>query len=196
MPIKRRSILPEPEQVVASEHEDDPSDGRSDDLQGIRLDVYTFIRQNPLCTRDDIARGIDMKSSTVTARVKELIDLGYVYEPLGVRKENRSSGVRVRCLRVTDRLMSGQPNDKVVVEVSLTIDCNGNYGATARVVGGLKQSGKPTTLRTRTMKFVAPPNPRKAAPSTNDKTSRVSRLELQTTVGQIIDADYKIVEVE
>lgn len=195
MPINRRSTLPNPEETVASETIDDPTDGRSADLQGIRLDVYTFIRQNPLCTRDDISRGLDMKSSTATARVKELIDLGYVTEPMGVRKENRS-GVRVRCLQATDRLMSGQPNDKLEIEVSLTIDCNGRYGATAKVIGGLKQTGKPVTIRRRVVKFIAPPNARNTAEALSTKVGRVTRLDLQINPGQIVDADYTIVEVE
>lgn len=169
--------------------------GRSNDLQGLRLDVYRFISFNPHCTREDVAKGLELKSSTATARIKELIDAGYVFEPQGVRKTS-SYGVRSRVLQVTDRPMSGVKNDRVAVEVTLTIDCNGVYGATARVVNGKPQSGRTRPLSAKRLTLLAPPPAVIAAQADHSEVVRESAIDLQLSGDQIIDGDYKIVEVE
>ena len=193
MAIKLRSTVSTTSQTDFSR--DDYSDARSPELQGLRYSVWQFVRDNPRVTRDDISRGLGMKSSTITARVKELIDLGYLIEPPGITKLN-SSGVRARVLMLSDRKACGKVNDKVRVEVTLTVDCNGVYGVTARVVNGLKQSGRATPIATKQMTLTAPPTASYDAFLDTSTVAPVSRLNLQQHADQIIDADYKIVEVE
>lgn len=191
MPIQKRSILPLA--IESDKQHDDPRDGRSPDLQGQRYDVWHFIKMNPRCTRDDVTRGLALKSSTATARIKELIDLGYVVEPPGLRKENRS-GVKAKVLQLSDRRAGGKPAQKVRVEVTLTIDSNGVYGATARVIGGLRQSGRATPITTRSLTLQAPPTASYGSVLDDSDLAPVSVLETQLNADQIIDAEYKIIE--
>lgn len=191
MTIKRRSILPDPD-TIASTALDEPSDARSPDLQGQRLDVYQFVQRNNLCTREDVARGMGLKSSTATARIKELIDMGYIKEPAGMRKTN-NSGVRAKCLMSTDRLMSGRVNDKIRVEVILTIDSNGRYGATAKVVGGYRQRGRVTPIVRKLVRITAPPTAAIADAVSPDKLKPMGGVTVDLMSGQIVDAEYEIV---
>lgn len=195
MPIKKRSTIPDPSLRADFSRRDNERDGRSPELQGQRYDVWQFIRDNGGCTRDDVARGLSMKSSTATARVKELIDLGYVVEPPGMRKRTRSD-VMARCLVLSDRKPGGRVNERVRVEVTLTIDCNGVYGASARVVGGLMQSGKPSPILRKLITLIAPPIDSYEAYINPDTVAPVSRLQLQGEADQIIDADYEILDIE
>lgn len=191
MPIKKRSTFPKESTQADFSHRDDPSMGRSPELQGQRYDVWQFIQDNPYCTRDMVSRGLSLKASTATARVKELIDLGYVVEPPGARKET-AAGVMARCLILSDRKAGGVVNDRVRIEVHLTIDCNGVYGASARVINGDPQSGATTPIATRTMTLTAPPSEAYAASLDTATVSPVSRLQMQREADQIIDVDYKI----
>jgi DNA-binding Lrp family transcriptional regulator len=180
------------EQVEASEVHDDPSDRRHPLLNGLRKDIYDYIEAFPNSTRAQIADGLRMRSSTATARIKELIDEGYVFET-GVRQRNKS-GVMSKCLQVTDRPQGGKPNDKVRVEVTLTIDHNGVYGATAHVVGGKKQSGKAFKIKSQRVTLTAP-HPEaykssKRAENENPTATVINRLELQSGNGDVIDADF------
>lgn len=181
----------------ASVHDDKPSDYRHPHLTGLRQDVYDFVNDNPKCTRQDVADGIRLKSSTTTARIKELIDEGFLFEP-GDKKRNKS-GVMSRCLMVTDRPKGGKPLDKVRVEVTLTIDHNGRYGADARVVGGgSTNSGSSFAIKRQQITLTAPhPDTYKSSRAAAGKTSTVStvtRMETQANAGDIIDADYYLIE--
>lgn len=108
--------------------------GRNPVLNGLKFDVYKFIKDNPGCTRGDVAKGCALKSSTATARVKELIDDGIVYSSKDRRKKDRS-GVTVQTLYVSEDALHKRPKDKVLVRVSLKVDASGNYRAEAHVVG-------------------------------------------------------------
>lgn len=192
MPIKGRKVLPDPT-VQAEYKEEKSSDARSAHLQGLRLDVWQFINDNPGCTREDISRGLSLKSSTATARIKELIDEGFVIEP-GARKLNRS-GVRAKVLMLNpDRKAGGKPLDHVRVEVTLTIDCNGVYGARAKVVDGKQQTGKAIPILGKRVTITAPhPDSYKSA-FLEDELAPVSRMEIRDHLNDIVDADYTIVE--
>lgn len=184
------------EKVEASEVHDDPGDRRHPLLNGLRKDIYDYLESFPDATRAQVADGLRMRSSTATARIKELIDEGYVYET-GERKRNKS-GVMSKCLRITDRPQGGKPNDKVQVEVILTIDHNGVYGATASIVGGKHQSGKTFPIKRQRITLTAPhPNAYESSTASKNEissVSTVSRMELQADAEQIIDADYYTVD--
>lgn len=195
MPIKKRKTIPDPSIQADFSRRDSDRDGRSPELQGQRYDVWQFIRDNSGCTRDDVARGLSLKSSTATARVKELIDLGYVIEPPGMRKLTRS-GVKARCLVLSDRKAGGRVNERVRVEVTLTIDCNGVYGASARVVGGITQAAHPYPIMRKLITLIAPPLASYEASIDTATVAPISRMQLQCEASQIIDADYEIVDIE
>jgi hypothetical protein len=174
--------------------ESERKQGRSKRLQGIALDVYRFIENNPLCTRDDVSRGLDMKTSTATARIKELIDDGFVVEPSGQRRVNRS-GVSSRCLLASDRPQGGAPLDKIRIRVTLTIDHNGVYGAKAEVVDGEKQSGRTMALADKVVTIAAPhpENYAEEAKRVDDDfapMSRVSKTEIIETGFDVIEGDF------
>lgn len=172
--------------------DEDRKKARNVTLQGQHLDVYRFVEANEPCTREDVSRGLDLKSSTATARIKELIDEGYLFEP-GERKLNRS-GVRAKTLRTTSRPMGGKPLDKVRIEIALTIDCNGVYGAEARVVDGHPQNSAFTRSIKRQRVTVIAPHPDAyrgslQASDTDTPMQRVSRMELEAGADLIIDAE-------
>lgn len=195
MPIKKRSKSAR-EKVSADlgrSTEEERAEGRSSTLQGLHLDVYRFVRDNPNCTRDDVSRGIGLKTSTCTARIKELIDEGYLFEPPGVRKPN-PSGVKVRVLHVTERPEGGQPLENVRIELDLTIDCNGTYGARARVVNGHPQTGIAHVIRTRQITVKAPHPDTYRSVLDDGTVAKVSRMELTEHAEDIIDADYKVLK--
>ena len=151
------------------------------------------MQANPNCTRVDVARGIQLPNNVATARVKELIDEGYLFEPPGHRKAN-PSGVSARVLRVSDRPAGGSPLDKVRIEVTLTIDHNGVYGATASVVNGGKQTGKAHSIKKHRITVTAPhPDSYKSATAAQN-VSNVSRMETEQYADDIIDADYTIID--
>jgi molecular chaperone DnaK (HSP70) len=127
-----------------------------------------------------------------TARIKELIDEGYLFEPPGHRKLN-PSGVNAKVLRVTDRPEGGTPLDKVRIEVTLTIDHNGVYGATAKVVGGGIQSNRRGPIKRQRITITAPhPDSYKSVFSTKN-TSTVSRMETEQYADDIVDVDYQVI---
>lgn len=194
MPIKRRKSLPVEDATEASHHDEDRTTARHPHLTGLRQDVYYFVAENPNSTRDDVSRGTGIKSSTCTARIKELIDEGFLIEPPDIRKENRS-GVKSKVLVVSDRAMGGSPLDKVRIEVILTIDCNGVYGATAHVVRGMPQSAATArTIKRQRVTLTAPhPDTYKAATGA-EKVMPVSRYELQTHADDIIDGTVTYVD--
>jgi hypothetical protein len=191
MSIKRRKSIPDPTVEASMEHayEDDVKGGRHPMLQGQRLEVYQFIKLNSLCTREDVSRGLGLKASTATARIKELIDEGFVIEPPGVRKENRT-GVRAKTLQVTDRAAGGTPLDRVRIEVVLAIDHSGNYHATAHVVGGVTTDAKTLPIQKKLITITAPHPDTYKASSSAKTVETVSRHELQSHADDIIDADY------
>lgn len=194
MAIKKRSTRPEPTtHVTDTTYEDDVKGGRHPLLQGQHLTVYQFIHDNLYCTREDVSRATGIKSSTATARIKELIDEGFVIEPPGMRKTNKS-GVRAKCLHVTDRAQGGKPLDRILIDVILTVDANGNYGAEAHVVKGLPQTGKTIPLK-RTRITLTAPHPDSYRSMLDDaEVATVSRHELQTHADDIIDADFEVVD--
>lgn len=192
MPMKRRAKV-DTSATKATELRESPSDARADALQGLHLDVYRFVQNNPNCTRDDVARGLRMKSSTATARIKELIDEGYLMEPPGMRKTN-PSGVSAKCLHTTVRPQGGAKLDKVRVEVMLTIDCDGNYGASAKIVGGSPQRTRTHVIKRQHITITAPHPDTYKSLLTDAAVERLTRAEVQAHVGEVIDADsYTVV---
>jgi len=187
MPFKKRSNIPPQTASEASEHSDTHTDARHVSLQGIRLDIYRFIEANPKCTRADIVKGLRLMGTTATARVKELIDEGYLFEPYGVRKENLS-GVRAKVLMVTNRQQGGKPLDKVRIELALTIDCNGVYGVHARVVSGGLQHGRAHLIKKQSVTITAPHPDTYESAISETQTSRVSPMDTQHHAHDIIEA--------
>jgi hypothetical protein len=76
--------------------------------------------------------------------------------------------------------------------VTLTIDCNGVYGATAYVIGGASQTGAATPILAKPVTLTAPPTASYEASLDPADIAPVSRLDSQQHAGQIIDADYEI----
>lgn len=147
---------------------------------------------NPNITREDIARGTGIKSSTATARTKELIDEGFLFET-GERRRNRS-GTTAKCLQVSSRKQGGKALDKLRVEVVLTIDCNGVYGAEAKVVGGKPQSGRLHPIKAQRFTLTAPhPRTYKGAFDT-EPTATLDRMNIEANAGDIIDAEFYTVD--
>ena len=193
MAIKKRSKI-DPSVTKASERNEQPHDARSEVLQGLHLDVYRFIRNNPNCTRDDVSRGLKIKSSTVTARIKELIDDGFIMEPPGMRRAN-PSGVSAKCLHVTVRPHGGRKLDRVRIEVELRIDSDGNYYADAHVVGGCSPVSRTQDVKRQRITITAPhPDTYKGLQSTAT-VERITRAEIEAHAGDIIDVDgYPVID--
>lgn len=187
MSIKRRKELPDDTVVTAEYAEDSEKEARHPFLAGLRLDVYRFVSRNPNVTRRDVAKGLDLPNNVATARIKELIDEGFLWEPPGMRKEN-PSGVRARVLCVTDRKQGGRHLDKVRVEVELTIDCYGNYGVRAHVVDGFMQADNKHTIKKQRFTITAPHPETYKSSMQDDIVTSVSRHEIQATAGDIIEA--------
>lgn len=189
MAIKKRKNVPD-SSIEASVHDDQPHiDGRNPLLSGLRQDVYQFVKANPRSTRRDVAKGLRLPNNVATARVKELIDEGLLVEPVGVTKVN-PSGVRAKVLQISQRPEGGKLLDRVRIEVALTIDCNGIYGAEANVVNGKPQSANTTKILSKKITVTAPhPDTYKSFKS-EEIITPVSRHELQSGANDIIDADF------
>jgi hypothetical protein len=159
-----------------------------------------FIGNNPNCTRRDVAKGLALPNNVATARIKELIDEGYIHEPLGVRKRN-PSGVNAKVLLVTDQKAGAKPLDKVRVEVELAIDCNGNYyvseahvlnsGYIATPSGAQPNGYRKVKVQrfTITAPRVTPPSRPMYDLDSKPVVSRVTRADLIDTQGEIIDIE-------
>lgn len=190
MPIQKRKALPPPTTHVHDRTAEDDAKGlRSPILQGQHLDVYHFIQTNPNCTRDDVARGIGLKSSTATARIKELIDEGYVMEPPGMRKRNRS-GVRSKCLHVTEQKQGAKPLDRVRINVELHVDSMGRYHARAYVIDGWPEQQNTQRIKQTRITMTAPHPDTYRSKIVDDEVATVSKHETQTHAEDIIDADF------
>jgi predicted transcriptional regulator len=129
--------------------------GRNPALIGLKHSIYMFINANPGCTRNDVAKKLGMKSSTCTARIKELIDLGLVIEHGEVKS---TYGVTNAMLFASKEMLHRVPKDSVKIEVFLMIDEQGNYFAEAKVVEGVpkKFAKKPRKIASKTIKMLAP----------------------------------------
>jgi hypothetical protein len=188
MPIKPRP-REHAGQPEATTSEDTQQAGRNPMLQGLRKDVYDFVKRNPDCTRAMVTKGTGIRSSSATARIKELIEQGFLFEP-GSRVRN-SSGVMSKCLRCTSRMQGGKPLDKVRVELTLTIDCNGVYGVVARIPNGKPQQSHAVPIKHQSTTITAPHPDAYNLPDASGSVavSRVSRIEVETYAGDIIDAE-------
>jgi hypothetical protein len=148
------------------------------------------VSSNPNCTREDVARGTGIKSSTATARTKELIDEGFLFET-GERSINRS-GTSAKCLQASSRKQGGKALDKVRVEVTLTIDCNGVYGARVHVVGGKPSLAIAHPIKSQRYTLTAPhPRTYKDVFDTAP-VATLDRMSLEANADDIIDADFTI----
>jgi len=194
MTIKKRKNAPrETTEASVRSEEHDRTLARNPFLTGLRQDVYMFVQANPNCTRRDVAKGLGLANNVATARIKELIDEGYLLEPLGERKLN-PSGVRAKVLCVSDRPAGGKPLDKVRIEVCLTIDCNGVYGVESHVVGGGHQTGKTHRIKSQRITLTAPHPDSYKALTNAENVSTVSRMEIEKYADNIIDADYETLD--
>jgi hypothetical protein len=128
--------------------------GRNPELRGQKLDVYLFVKRHKYCTRNDVAKALGMKSSTATARIKELIDAGIIYETN--KKVIGSAGVSNKTLFVSENATHKSPKDRVRIKVSLIVDEGGNYHAKAEVIGGFPVEGKPHVVLTKEITLIAP----------------------------------------
>lgn len=95
-------------------------------------DVYLFVKDNPACTRRDVAKALGLRSSSATARVKELIDRGLLMER-GTTVDTLTKKT-VNCLFAPTDFQHKAPRDRVRVIVKLIVDEKGNYHAAAEVV--------------------------------------------------------------
>jgi hypothetical protein len=129
--------------------------GRNPSLNGQKHEIYMFIKEHPGCTRGDVARATKIKSSTCTARIKDLIDLGFVAASKSRRIKDRS-GVSVETLYALDAHLHKKPRDKVLVTVSLQVDEAGRYHAIAKVLGELPASGRRVTVMEKEITVYAP----------------------------------------
>jgi hypothetical protein len=114
--------------------------GRNPALTGQKHEIYMFIKDHPGCTRGDVSRYTKIKSSTCTARIKDLIDLGFVAASKQRRTKDKS-GISVETLYALDDALHKKPRDKVLVTVKLFVDEAGRYHAAAKVLGELPVSG-------------------------------------------------------
>ena len=102
-----------------------------------------------------MATKLGMKTSTATARIKELLDDGLLIETPETVKSR--FGVSNRTLIVNELYLHKGPRDKVRVEVTLEVDDGGNYHASAKVIGGAKQpQGKPHGVMAKEITLTAP----------------------------------------
>lgn len=184
--------------VEVSRESNDPAiSGRSDALTGQRYDVYLFIKMHPKCTRRVVARGLGLISSTATARIKELIDEGFVIEP-PEKIISPYTGILVGTLIASTESASVPQRDQVRIEVVLTLDVNGRYGATAYVVDGLRQqlSPPPKAIVTRKITLKSPMVIGDIDTVTANSDGAVPLTKWQIAEGSedIIDADYTTIE--
>lgn len=98
-------------------------------------DVYLFVKAHPSCTRRDVAKALGLRSSSATARVKELIDRGLLMER-GTTVDQLTKKT-VNCLYAPTDFQHKSQRDRVRVTVELIVDANGNYHAQAHVVGSV-----------------------------------------------------------
>lgn len=188
---KRKNPPRETAKARPRSEQHDRTRARNPFLSGLRQDIYQFVQANPNCTRRDVAMGINLPNNVATARIKELIDEGYLFEPPGTRKRN-PSGVSAKVLRVSDRPAGGSPLDRVNLLVTLTIDHNGVYGASARVVGGGQQSAIAHPIMTKRISVTAPHPDAYKSLLDAENVATVSRMETEQYADDIIDADYII----
>jgi DNA-binding MarR family transcriptional regulator len=170
--------------------------GRNSVLQGVRFDVYNYVDMNPGCTRKEVAKGTGLTMSSCTARIKELIDEGYLYEPIGEKKLS-SSGINVRTLIVTDRSQADKADERplrVSVTVSLTRDANGVLGAVAELADPQRQTGKATIISSKKISVVAPPSTPRSAYKQRVKVTEVRKIDLQHDSSLIIEGDYTTID--
>lgn len=193
MAIHKRKSVPVEDATEASEHTEDASTARHPHLTGLRQDVYYFVQANQPCTRSDVAKGVRLPNNVATARVKELIDEGFLIEPIGIRKRN-SSGVNAKVLMVSDRKQGGSPLDKVRIEVKLTIDHNGVYGVAAEVVGGQRQHGPAHVIKRQRVTLTAPHPDTYKAITAPEQVTEISRFDSQYNAGDIIEGTVTILK--
>lgn len=164
----------------------DKQKARHPHLTGLRQDVYRFVSDNTPCLREDVARGIGLKSSTCTARIKELIDEGFLFET-GDTRLSRSE-VKSKLLFASDRPSGGDPLDKVRIKLTLTIDDNGRYGVWAHVVNGLPALLIAHPIKTTHITVTAPHPDTYKASIAPEKVTTVTRMDTEQHAGDIIDA--------
>ena len=147
MPSYNNQVTPEWETEIK---------GRNPSLQGQHLEVYQFIKDNPGCVRSDVTRGCGLRGTSATARVKELIDTGFVHSSSERTKLNPRTRKRVQTLWPMDHAMHRKPKDKVLVTVTLQVDEGGNYHATAKVFAELPTVGRTVNVMTKEVTLLAP----------------------------------------
>jgi len=129
--------------------------GRNPSLNGQKHEIYLFIKEHPGCTRGDVARATKIKSSTCTARIRDLIDLGFVSASKSRRVKDRS-GVSVETLYALKDHLHKKPKDRVLVTIKLMVDEAGRYHAAAKVLGELPVSGALHTVMEKEVTVTAP----------------------------------------
>jgi len=109
----------------------------------------------------------------------------------GYRKKDYS---KLRMWAETTEMQAGigRPVPKWEEADPLTIDSNGNYGATAKIVNGYPQSGKAKALRTKTCTFTLPPAQLAMDAIEAVEVGAVTRLDSQLNADQIIEGTYEI----
>lgn len=163
---------------------------RSYVLQGLRFDVFQFVKANPGVTREAVARGLGLRAQSATARIKELIDNGFLVE--GDTTKNRS-GVSAKQLYVVNEAQHRRPPDKVRIEVLLSVDPSGNYHARAQVVDGNTPTGIARVVKRQKITMVAPNPTEYKHLFTKEDFAVVNPVDTVHNRGLIIDAeDYTI----
>lgn len=190
MGIKTRKTFPDPT-TQATPVDETESRGRNPFLQGLRLDVYNFILANKDCTRADVTKGLSLRSSSATARIKELIDEGLIYEPRGVRKRN-GSGVAARALRVSPEGASAAVRDHVQIKVDLFVDTAGYYYAECEVVNGpVLQALEKTKVESKTITVMVDRQEAFAARPMGEKVTPLAHAPANDSKSLIIDGSFR-----
>lgn len=196
MAIKKRTNIPPPTTNVSPEsmYDDDETRARNPFLQGLRLDVYHFVLANEPCTRNDVASGLKLRMSSATARIKELIDEGILYEPNGKYKIN-PSGVKAKLLAVATENVGKAPRDRVVIDVEVFVAPNGWYYAKAAISGRHPDPHqKLQRVATKQISMVLPRIADIFGTQLNENVSVLPDSSLRDTDGLTIDMEPNIVK--
>lgn len=130
--------------------------GRNPTLTGQHHDIYMFVKEHEGCSRREVTAGLALRSSSSTARIKELIDSGLIIE--NGTKVDRISRKSVRTLYAATDYLHKTPKDRVRINVYLIVDEEGNYHAHAKVDGGatLKPHHSSHVVMTKEVVVLAP----------------------------------------
>jgi len=97
--------------------------------------------------------------------------------------------------QITERKAGASPLDRVRVEVELTIDCNGNYGARASVIDAPPTAPHSAVILRKRYTLTAPHPDTYTRPSEapSDRVSVLRMGEKRSGIEDVIDGDYQVI---